>query len=130
MTGMNIRYFAALVAISVCDASLAGAQVLAPNPTPEMYVANNKGGSRIIPNGQLSFDGQSFTCARFPTVEDPLLSAPRATIRNASSGKGRCNAFASSQGERIQTSRSSSVVKITGLNLGWNRLDHRVGRRG
>jgi hypothetical protein len=74
MTGKNIQYFAVLIAISVCDASLAGAQVLAPNPTPEMYVANNKGGSRIIPNGELRFDGQSFTCGRFPTVEDPLLT--------------------------------------------------------
>jgi hypothetical protein len=74
MTAKTIRYFAALVAISVCEASLARAQVLAPNPTPEMYVATNKGDSRIVPNGQLRFDGQSFTCARFPTVEDPLLN--------------------------------------------------------
>ena len=66
-----IRYFAALGALG---ASVADAQVLAPNPTPEMYVANNKGGSRIIPHGQLHFDGQSFTCAAFPTVEDPLLT--------------------------------------------------------
>jgi hypothetical protein len=74
MTAKPIRYFAALVAISVCEASLASAQVLAPNPTPEMYVATNKGGSRIVPNGQLRFDGISFTCGRFPTVEDPLLN--------------------------------------------------------
>jgi len=74
MTGKKIRYFAVLVAISVCDTSLAGAQVLAPNPTPEMYVATNKGGSSIVPNGQLRFDGTSFTCERFPTVEDPLLN--------------------------------------------------------
>jgi hypothetical protein len=74
MTGKNIRYFVVLIAISVCDASLAGAQVLAPNPTPEMYVATNKGDSHIVPNGQLRFDGQSFTCGRFPTVEDPLLN--------------------------------------------------------
>jgi hypothetical protein len=73
MTGKNIRYFAVLIAISVCDASLANAQVLAPNPTPEMYVANNKGGSSIVPNGQLRFDGVSFSCGSFPTVEDPLL---------------------------------------------------------
>ena len=74
MIAKTFRYFAALVAISVCEASIANAQVLAPNPTPEMYVANNKGGSRIVPNGQLRFEGQSFTCARFPTVEDPLLN--------------------------------------------------------
>src|ERR1700722_1783704 len=46
------------------------------------------------------------------------LSAPRATIHNASSANGRCNAFASSQGARIHTSRSSSVVRITGIALG------------
>jgi len=40
------------------------------------------------------------------------LSAPRITIFSASSGNGRCNAFASSHGARIQTSRSSSVVRI------------------
>jgi hypothetical protein len=37
----------------------------------------------------------------------------------ASSDDGRCNAFASSHGARIQASRSSSVVKITGIALGW-----------
>jgi hypothetical protein len=74
MTAKTFRYFAALVAISVSEASVASAQVLAPNPTPEMYVATNKGDARIVPNGQLRFDGQSFTCARFPTVEDPLLN--------------------------------------------------------
>src|ERR1700721_3890745 len=74
MIAKTFRYFSALVSISVCEASIANAQVLAPNPTPEMYVANNKGGSRIVPNGQLRFEGQSFTCARFPTVEDPLLN--------------------------------------------------------
>jgi hypothetical protein len=41
------------------------------------------------------------------------------TIFSASSGNGRCNAFASSHGARIQMSRSSSVVKITGIALGW-----------
>ena len=47
------------------------------------------------------------------------LSAPRMTILSASSGNGRCNALASSHGARIQTSRSSSVVRITGIALGW-----------
>jgi hypothetical protein len=71
MTVKLVRYFAAVVAISVCEA--ASAQVLAPNPTPEMYVENNQGGSKVVPNGQLSFDGQLFTCGKFPTVLDPLL---------------------------------------------------------
>jgi hypothetical protein len=48
-----------------------------------------------------------------------LLSAPRITIFSASSGNGRCSALASSHGARIHTSRSSSVVKITGMAFGW-----------
>jgi hypothetical protein len=46
------------------------------------------------------------------------LSAPRMTILSASSGNGLCSSFASSHGARIQTSRSSSVVKITGIAFG------------
>jgi hypothetical protein len=48
------------------------------------------------------------------------LSAPRATIFSASSGKRTLRSgFASSHGARIiQTSRSSSVVKITGTAFG------------
>jgi hypothetical protein len=41
------------------------------------------------------------------------------TIFNASSGNGRCSALASSHGARIQTSRSSLVVRITGIAFGW-----------
>ena len=47
------------------------------------------------------------------------LSAPRITILSASSGNGRCSALASSHGARIHTSRSSSVVRITGMAFGW-----------
>jgi len=47
------------------------------------------------------------------------LSAPRMTILSALSGNGRCNALASSHGARIQTSRSSSVARITGIAFGW-----------
>ena len=47
------------------------------------------------------------------------LSAPRMTILSASSGSGRCSALASSHGARIHTSRSSSVVRITGMAFGW-----------
>ena len=46
------------------------------------------------------------------------LSAPRATILIASSGNGRCSALASSHGARIQTSRSSSVIRMTGMAFG------------
>jgi hypothetical protein len=45
------------------------------------------------------------------------LSTSRLTIINPSSGNGRCSVLASSHGARIQTSRSSSVVKITGLGV-------------
>ncbi len=47
------------------------------------------------------------------------LSASRMTILSASSGNGRCSAFASSHGARIHASRSSSVVRITGIAFGW-----------
>ena len=47
------------------------------------------------------------------------LSAPRRTILIASSGNGCCNAFASSHGARIHKSRSSSVVRITGMAFEW-----------
>ena len=46
-----------------------------------------------------------------------FLLHPLITICCTSSGNGRCSAFASSQGARIQTSRSSSVVRITGIAL-------------
>jgi hypothetical protein len=46
------------------------------------------------------------------------LASRLATINNLLSGSGRCSAFASSHGARIQTSRSSSVVRITGMALG------------
>jgi hypothetical protein len=45
-----------------------------------------------------------------------LSSLSEPTRRRA---EGRCSAFASSHGARIQTSRSSSVVKNTGIAFGW-----------
>jgi hypothetical protein len=44
---------------------------------------------------------------------------PRATIRSAPSGSGRCSLRASSGDEVIQVSTSSGVVRITGIALGW-----------
>ena len=46
------------------------------------------------------------------------LSSPRITILSASSGSVRCSPFASSHGARIQRSRSSSEVRITGIAFG------------
>jgi hypothetical protein len=51
------------------------------------------------------------------------LSSPRATIRNESSGNGRRGAFASSHSARLYASRSSSVIRTTGIAFGWNRLN-------
>ena len=65
---------ALIVSSALICGTRATAQPLAPNPTPEMYVENNQGGSKVVPSGQLSFDGQPFTCGKFPTVLDPLLS--------------------------------------------------------
>lgn len=48
----------------------------------------------------------------------PLCPPPRITILSASSGNGRCSALASIYGARIQTSRSLSVVRITGFGFG------------
>src|ERR1700730_17037800 len=44
---------------------------------------------------------------------------PRATIRSAPSGSGRCSFRASSGGALIQDSTSSGVVRITGIAFGW-----------
>src|SRR6267142_5647148 len=64
-------------------------------------------------------DGDNYVSERGHAATLSSLSAPRITILSASSGNGRCNAFASSHGARIQTSRSSSVSRITGMALGW-----------
>ena len=54
---------------------------------------------------------------RVEPTAGPAVSAPRATIIKPASGSGLCSAFASSHGARIHTSRSSSVVSITGIAL-------------
>ena len=64
-------------------------------------------------------DGDNYVSERGHAATLSSLSAPRITILSASSGNGRCNAFASSHGARIQTSRSSSVSRITGIAFGW-----------
>jgi hypothetical protein len=43
----------------------------------------------------------------------------RATIIKSVSGNGLCSTLASSHGARIQTSCSSSVVRVTGMVLSW-----------
>jgi hypothetical protein len=44
---------------------------------------------------------------------------PRATIRSAPSGSGRCSLRTSSGGDVIQVSISSGVVRMTGIAFGW-----------
>jgi hypothetical protein len=73
-SGLRCARLAGTLMLLLCGAHGAIAQALLPNPTPEMYVENNQGGSKVVPNGRLSFDGQSFTCGKLPTVLDPLLS--------------------------------------------------------
>jgi hypothetical protein len=67
------RDFGAII-LGLSITSCAFAQELLPNPTPEIYVNQNGNGAEVVPNGQLSFDGQPFTCGKFPTVLDPLLN--------------------------------------------------------
>jgi hypothetical protein len=68
-----VRFFGATILL-LSIVSGAFAQALLPNPTPEVYVNHNGNGAVVVPNGQLSFDGQPFTCGKFPTVLDPLLN--------------------------------------------------------
>jgi hypothetical protein len=62
-----------------------------------------------------------YACVQFliPRGQPYFYSAGRSAIARSSSGSGRCNDFASSHGALIQTSRSSSVVRITGMAFGW-----------
>jgi hypothetical protein len=57
--------------------------------------------------------------ARQALAGAPSALSPFATIRNASSGSGRCSANASFAGAVIQRSTSSWVVRMTGMALGW-----------
>lgn len=43
-------------------------------PTPDLYVAHNAPTARRVTAGDLSFNGVSFTCGRFPTVFNPKFA--------------------------------------------------------
>jgi hypothetical protein len=47
------------------------------------------------------------------------MPPPTPRMTSASSGKGSCNALASSHGAPIQTSRSSSVIRVADYAFGW-----------
>jgi hypothetical protein len=70
---------------------------------------------RTEPEDQRRKYGNGNSYLDHATAARSSLSAPRMTILTASSGNGRCSAFASSHGARIHASRSSSVLTITGL---------------
>ena len=63
--------------------------------------------------------GRRITVRAIVVMLPPRDPAPLMTILSASSGNGRCSALASSHGACIQTSHSSSVVRITGIAIGW-----------
>jgi hypothetical protein len=69
-------------------------------------------------------------CAMLRTTPPRGLPCPRPAqqIIKSASGRGRCSVLASSHGARIQTSRASSVVSITGIALSWAD-SNRVGLR-
>src|SRR3954470_19713651 len=51
-SGFRAKRLRGVVVLSLYAAHAAIAQPLRPNPTPEMYVENNQGGSKVVPNGQ------------------------------------------------------------------------------
>jgi hypothetical protein len=74
MTRRGPRACAAIVAVLLLQVAAAAAQGLLPNPTPEIYVAQNGHGARVVAAGALDFDGVKVACGRLPTVLDPLLN--------------------------------------------------------
>jgi len=69
---------------------------------------------RIAPKTYRPEAGQAIAVWNPPLLPEEVEMALK--IKSGkSSTNGRCNAFASSHGARIQTSRSSSVVRITGM---------------
>ncbi len=63
--------FAALIAVSA--GAVRGLQFAYAHPTPEEYLDHLGGEGRLIPAGGLAYDGETFSCGRFPTVMDPTL---------------------------------------------------------
>ena len=73
MSGRSFAWVAVVVAAFA--ALLAGGwgaarwmQFAYAHPTAEEYLAHHGGKASFVPAGQLTFDGVSFTCGRFPTV--------------------------------------------------------------
>jgi hypothetical protein len=75
---------------------------------------------KIARRSRLSAGSRLDVVIRVGHGADPSVFSfsPVSTTLSAPSGSGRCSAFASSHGARIQTSSSSVVVRITGIALG------------
>ena len=67
----------------------------------------------------LAAAGSGADAAALADPSGPSRFWPRATMRNASSGSGRCSASASFAGAVSQRSISARVVRMTGIALGW-----------
>lgn len=70
-TAAAVLAFALLAAASVGVARWM--QFVYAVPTAEEYLAHLGPGAKLIPAGALSYDGQSFTCGRFPTMLNARL---------------------------------------------------------
>ncbi len=65
-TALALFAFAALLAAAAGAAR--GLQFAYAHPTVEEYVAHLGGEAKVVPAGELSYEGQSFRCGRFPTL--------------------------------------------------------------
>ena len=63
--------FLALLAASA--GAVRGLQFSYAHPTPAEYMEHLGGKGQLVPAGELSYNGASFVCARFPTIFDATL---------------------------------------------------------
>ena len=62
-----------LVLIAATAGAVRGLQFSYAHPTPAEYLAHLGGKGRLVPAGELHFDGVSFRCGRFPAIFDATL---------------------------------------------------------
>jgi hypothetical protein len=71
------RAAAAVFAFTLLTAAAVGTvrwmQFVYAPPTAEEYLAHLGSGATLIPAGALAYDGQNFTCGRFPTILNAKL---------------------------------------------------------
>jgi hypothetical protein len=68
---LAVAGFAALIALSA--GAVRGLQFSYAHPTPAEYMEHLGGKGRLVPAGELNYDGVAFNCARFPAIFDPTL---------------------------------------------------------